>query len=77
MLLLSSFWNISQHSWESEITYIRESSGKRDKKEDCKLLSISLIMIMKRIGPRTVPYGTPERTAAGLDSAPLAETWSV
>ena len=32
---------------------------------------------MKRIGPRTVPWGTPHNTGAGLDKAPLAATWSV
>ena len=32
---------------------------------------------MNRIGPSTVPWGTPDNTAAGLDNAPLADTWRV
>ena len=38
---------------------------------------MSLIIITKRIGPRTVPCGTPDATGDGFDKAPLAETWSV
>ena len=36
--------------------------------------SRSSIIIMNRIGPRTVPCGTPDITEAGFDSPPFAET---
>ena len=39
---------------------------------------MSLINIMKRIGPRTVPWGTPITTLATDDFTPLTATyWSL
>ena len=34
----------------------------------------SLIYIRKRMGPRTVPWGTPLRTLAGYEWVPFIET---
>ena len=37
-------------------------------------LSISLIIMMNRIGPRTVPCGMPDMTGAGEEIEPFADT---
>ena len=53
---------------------MREQSANREVNVFSKLLSMSLIMMMNRIGPRTVPWGTPDVTGDGLDRAPFPET---
>ena len=50
---------------------IRVSSQKREISAE-EFLSMSLIMIRKSIGPRTVPWGTPLRTLDGVDLTPFA-----
>ena len=52
----------------------RESSANSAAKARWRSLSRSLIIMIKRIGPRTVPWGTPDSTGEGEDRAPLAET---
>ena len=62
---------------EEMIEETRVSSAKRDAKDTTRFVSRSLIMIIKRIGPRTVPWGTPDSTGEGVEIAPFAETCCV
>ena len=54
-----------------------ESSVNRAAKALSRFLSRSYIIMMKRIGPRTVPCGTPDITGEGEEMAPLAATCCV
>ena len=45
--------SLAFRTWED----IRESSAKREAKEESRRSSMSLIIITKRMGPRTVPLG--------------------
>ena len=50
-------------------------SSAKDLTDECKTeTSMSYIMIMKRIGPRTDPCGTPDFTSAGSDFVPFTST---
>ena len=74
-MLLSSFWKRRQSVSDLIAEDTGESFAKSDAIARCSLQSSSLIIMMKRIGPRTVPWGTPDNTGAGLDRAPLHETF--
>ena len=50
------------------------SSAYFDVTETSRSLHKSHIMIIKRIGPRTVPCGIPDITLAESDSRPFADT---
>ncbi|CAL4228905.1 unnamed protein product [Meganyctiphanes norvegica] len=50
------------------------SSAYFEATELMRLQSKSSIIMIKSIGPITVPCGTPDKTKAGEDSTPLADT---
>ena len=70
----SSFWKCSESSVLLIFAVFFVSSAYFDATEKSRSLHRLLIMIIKRIGPRTVPCGIPDITLDESDSRPFADT---
>ena len=68
-----SFWRRAWSFWSLILLYRRLSSAKSLALE-CWTSGRLLIYVKKRGGPRTVPWGTPNRTAAEDHSVPSSAT---
>merc|ERR1711874_492845 len=73
-LSFSSLWKFSESSVLLILAVFFVSSAYFDATEKCRSSPRSLIMIIKRIGPRTVPCGIPDITLDESDSMPFADT---
>ena len=76
--VLRSLWRVSTSSSFLIVRYRRLSSANSlIWVPSVRFWLISLMYARKRRGPRTVPWGTPERTGAGDDLAPSTRTVSM
>ena len=70
-----SFCSVAESSLVLMVLHSKLSSAKSLMCVPLEMLeSMSLMYARNRRGPRTVPWGTPERTGAGEDAAPSTRT---
>ena len=68
-----SFWKVTS-SWKLQISRYITASSAYSFILEFKLHTMSLIYVMNKKGPSTVPWGTPDKTSAQPDFSPF--TWT-